>query len=181
MHKISDGILMMRTNERVCSTVYVLEHEGKRLIIDSGDGKLAFNFTPEICILTHGHYDHAKGVKPEWKNVFLHPADFSKKPYITVPPNAKKLDFATLSFGPFQLEMIHTPGHTDGSICILEKKSGLLFSGDTKFAQGDYGRTDLEGSEEEMQKSLARIDKLGWKLLCPAHGYLEQREDGKLI
>jgi hydroxyacylglutathione hydrolase len=181
MQKIHENIFMVRTDERVCSNVYILQDGERRLLIDSGDGMLKFDFDPEICILTHGHYDHTKGVRQGWKKVLLHEADFSAKPFIFVPQNAKKLSIASLSFGPFDLKFHHTPGHTDGSICILEKKSSLLFSGDTKFSQGGFGRTDLGGSDEEMRRSLAKIDSLDWKLLCPGHGMLEQREDGRLI
>ena len=167
---------MLRTDERTCSTVYLIEEGGKRLLIDSGDGQVEFNFTPDICILTHGHYDHTRGVKPGWKEVLLHPAEFKfGGPYIEVPKNAGKNPMAHLKFGSHELEFLHTPGHTDGSICILDKMTGVLFSGDTKFARGSYGRTDLGGNDEEIVKSLGIIEKTPYKLLCPGHGQLEEK------
>jgi len=168
---------MLRTDGRTCGTVYMIEENGKKLLIDSGDGQVALDFAPDICILTHGHFDHTKGVKPEWKEVLLHHAEFSfGGPYLHIPKNARKNPMSPLSFGSHLLEFFHTPGHTDGSICILDKKTGVLFSGDTKFADGIYGRTDIGGSEEEMERSLALIDKIPYKLLCPGHGNLEEKK-----
>jgi len=166
---------MLRTEERTCSTVYMIEENGKRLLIDSGDGQVALDFAPDICILTHGHFDHTRGAKLDWKKVLLHPAEFRfGGPYIEIPKNAGKNPMSSMEFGSHMLEFFHTPGHTDGSICILDRKTGLLFSGDTKFARGSYGRTDLGGSDEEMEKSLALIGKIPYKLLCPGHGQIER-------
>ena len=168
--------LMLRTEGRTCGTIYLIEENGKRLLIDSGDGNAPIDFTPDICILTHGHFDHSSGVLPGWKNVLLHPAEFKfGGPYIKVPKNAQENPMAPLAFGSHLLEFFHTPGHTDGSICILDKKTGVLFSGDTKFADGIYGRTDIGGSDEEMDNSLALIEKIPYKLLCPGHGQLEEK------
>ena len=175
--KIAENTSMLRTDERTCSTVYVIEENGKRLMIDSGDGQLEFDFIPDVCILTHGHYDHTKGVKKDWKSVLLHKDEFAfGGPYIQIPKNTIENPMKLLVFGTHKLEFFHTPGHTDGSICILDKKTGLLFSGDTKFADGVWGRTDLGGSEEKMQESLRKIDAVDYKLLCPGHGDLEERQ-----
>ena len=175
--KIALHTSMLRTEERTCGTIYMIEEDGKRLLIDSGDGQVALGFTPDICILTHGHFDHSSGVKPDWKDVLLHPAEFRfAGPHIKIPKNAEKNPMAPLTFGSHTLEFFHTPGHTDGSICILDKKTGLLFSGDTKFADGIYGRTDIGGSDEEMAASLALIDNIPYKLLCPGHGETEEKK-----
>ena len=58
------------------------------------------------------------------------------------------------TIGPFTV--IHTPGHTDGSICLYSKKDSVLFSGDTLFRHS-YGRTDLGGSEAQIMQSLQRL------------------------
>jgi glyoxylase-like metal-dependent hydrolase (beta-lactamase superfamily II) len=92
--------------------------------------------------------------------------------------NAKKIEdeFKTLNFGDYELEVINTPGHTPGSICILEKKTKTLFSGDTLFDKGIYGRTDLGGSEIELKKSIKKLYELDWKILCPGHGQITKRK-----
>ncbi|MFA4983369.1 MAG: MBL fold metallo-hydrolase [Candidatus Micrarchaeia archaeon] len=175
--KIADGTFMLRTDERVCGTVYLIEEEGKRLIIDSGDGGLELGFVPDICILTHGHFDHSKGVDDGWKEVLLHPAEFDfAGPHLYIPKNARKNPMKPLAFGSHGLEFLHTPGHTDGSVCVFDRKTRALFSGDTKFADGGWGRTDLGGSDAEMKRSLGLIDGIGYSLLCPGHGGIEKRK-----
>lgn len=167
---------MLRADGRVCGTIYMIEENGKRLLIDSGDGQAALDFTPDICMLTHGHFDHTKGVKGDWGKVLLHPAEFKfGGPFIHIPKNARENPMKPARFGSHELEFFHTPGHTDGSICVLDKKTGLLFSGDTKFADGGCGRTDLGGSERKMGESLALIGKIPYKLLCPGHGALDEK------
>ncbi len=176
--KIADDTFMLRTDSHTCGTVYLIEENGRRLLIDSGDGKLPdFDFTPEICILTHGHFDHTKGVETGWPSVLLHPAEFEfGGDYIIIPENAKPNPMKPIAFGSHKLEFFHTPGHTDGSICIFDKKTGVLFSGDTKFANGVWGRTDIGGSDEQMQESLKMVEKIPYKLLCPGHGDTEEKK-----
>jgi len=176
--KIGKNTSMLRTDERVCGTIYLIEEGGKRLIIDSGDGDAEIGFAPDICILTHGHFDHTSGVEENWPCVLLHPAEAAfKGPYLKIPKNAAPNPMKPLTFGSHLLEFFHTPGHTRGSICILDRKTGILFSGDTAFAGGGYGRTDLGGNEKEMEESLGLISKINYKLLCPGHGDIEKREE----
>jgi len=175
--KIALHTSMLRAEERTCGTIYMVEENGKRLLIDAGDGQVHLDFMPDACLLTHGHFDHTRGVRQDWKKVLLHPAEFKfGGPYIEVPKNAEKNPMKALEFGSHALEFFHTPGHTKGSLCIFDRKTGLLFSGDTKFADDIYGRTDLGGSDEEMEKSLATIGKIPYKLLCPGHGQLEEKQ-----
>ncbi|VVB66129.1 Hydroxyacylglutathione hydrolase [Candidatus Gugararchaeum adminiculabundum] len=179
MQKLTENIQMIRTDERTCSNIYLLDNgKGEKLIIDSGDGGVQEldSLTPTYTFLTHSHHDHSGGVKPDWQNVYLHERDFVKLLFRIVPKNARAYDFKNFKWGTFNLEIYWTPGHTEGSICILEKNNGLLFSGDTKFADGDRGRTDLPGgNEEKIIDSLKFIDKLDYKLLCPGHGPTEQK------
>ncbi len=72
------------------------------------------------------------------------------------------------SFNNFQI--IKTPGHTSGSVCILYKN--ILFSGDTLFNKEQIGRTDLPTSEpSKLQESLKKISYLDFKILAPGHDY----------
>jgi glyoxylase-like metal-dependent hydrolase (beta-lactamase superfamily II) len=62
-----------------------------------------------------------------------------------------------LRIGDLVFDILHTPGHTEGSVCLYEERLGLLLSGDVLFA-GSYGRTDLPGgNDEQMVASLARL------------------------
>ena len=62
-----------------------------------------------------------------------------------------------LRIGQLTFDVLHTPGHTEGSVCLFEASHGLLLAGDVLFA-GSYGRTDLSGGDDEaMVASLARL------------------------
>jgi hydroxyacylglutathione hydrolase len=74
-----------------------------------------------------------------------------------------------IAFGEEKLNVIHTPGHTPGSICLLNER--VIFTGDTLFA-GGVGRTDfVGGSERDMKLSLERLKHLPENLVVyPGHG-----------
>jgi hydroxyacylglutathione hydrolase len=91
-----------------------------------------------------------------------------------IEPSIPAVDLAEgghIHLGEIDLHVLHTPGHTEGSVCLLETDSGLLLSGDTLF-EGSWGRTDLPGgSAEQMVESLGRLVSLpdGVRVL-PGHG-----------
>ena len=117
------------------------------------------NLKPKYIILTHGHLDHIGAVK-ELKEktkamVLIHELDkdmlvdekknlsfFVSANIRAVLPDRLLKDGDILELGELKLEIIHTPGHTEGSICI--KVGDSIFSGDTLF-YGSIGRTDLPG------------------------------------
>ena len=69
------------------------------------------------------------------------------------------------------LKVIKTPGHSPGSVCLWYEKEKILFSGDTLFAHG-YGRVDFPFSDAEaMEKSLAMVKKIPYKILAAGHDY----------
>jgi hydroxyacylglutathione hydrolase len=73
--------------------------------------------------------------------------------------------------GDAKLEVVHTPGHTAGSICLLDRGTGDLFSGDTVFANGGVGRWDLPtGDHGALVTSLERLLELRIRGLYPGHG-----------
>jgi glyoxylase-like metal-dependent hydrolase (beta-lactamase superfamily II) len=77
-----------------------------------------------------------------------------------------------LRIGDLVLDVMHTPGHTEGSVCLYEERHALVLSGDVLFA-GSYGRTDLPGgSDEAMVASLARLarDLPDGVRVLPGHG-----------
>jgi glyoxylase-like metal-dependent hydrolase (beta-lactamase superfamily II) len=89
-------------------------------------------------------------------------------------PSVPAIDLAegsVIRFGEITLEVLHTPGHTEGSVCLLGIEQRLLLSGDTLFA-GGWGRVDLPGgSPEAMVESLARLSRLDGDLaVMPGHG-----------
>ena len=123
-------------------------------------------------ISTHGHSDHTTG-NPQL-------ASFTRaKIAAHVSTHAQKdialSDGASLAIGQVQLRLLHTPGHTPDSICVLA--NGKLMTGDTLFV-GECGRTDLPGgSSEQMYSSLfEKISKLGDDIeIYPGHDYGSKR------
>jgi len=72
--------------------------------------------------------------------------------------------------GEHKLEVIHTPGHTSGSISLLDKENDTLFSGDTWFNNG-VGRTDLpSGSYGKLKESFLKLRDINVTHICPGHG-----------
>ncbi len=92
-----------------------------------------------------------------------------------IPPCVPAIELAeggSIRFGDVNLTVLHTPGHTEGSVCLLAQDHGILFSGDTLFP-GGWGRVDLPGGDPEaMVASLARLAALPDDRLrvLPGHG-----------
>ena len=106
-----------------------------------------------------------------------------KCPKVSVDWKLKDGDLVDL--GGLVLEVIHTPGHTQGCVCFYEPISKSLFSGDTVFADG-VGRTDFAGgSLGDLKKSVERLIVLhkerGVGTVYPGHGPLFRGEDLKGI
>ena len=131
---------------------------------------------PEAILLTHGHFDHVGAVREIAADtgckVYLCAEDLSLPPQLT----AGKLYYTDtygegtkLHLAGLEMTVLHTPGHTPGSVCL--RTEGALFSGDTLFA-GSCGRTDLPGgSWEQMTASLKRLAAIPENLwVLPGHG-----------
>lgn len=168
---------------------YLVYFKNKGLVIDPGgmlDELLNFIEKQKINIdfifNTHYHTDHTFAnqlLKEKTKaKIMIHEAE---KEYISFNPDKFLKEGESLSFGKEKLEILHTPGHTKGSICILD--SNFIFSGDTLFKDG-IGRTDLMGgSEKDMKESLSKISKRVKKgmIVYPGHGKVFCIEDTNLL
>lgn len=128
----------------------------------------------QAILLTHGHFDHVGAVgglqEATGCKVYIHPADLELPGYLTQGeiPATDHYD-ENLCIAGLEMKVLHTPGHTPGSVCLICED--VIFSGDTLFALS-CGRTDLPGgSYPEIQKSLKRIADLpGDYRVLPGHG-----------
>ena len=136
----------------------------------------ALGLTPDAILLTHGHFDHVGAVKElaaeTQCDVYIHPEDLSMPPMMTAGPLYYTKTYAEgsqLKLAGLEITVLHTPGHTPGSVCLLAETA--IFSGDTLF-QGSCGRTDLPGGDwATIVKSLKRLAALeGNFWVFPGHG-----------
>ncbi len=159
--KIFEDLYMIKGHD-YCSNIYLLDDGEAKILIDSGNGEVDININVDYCFLTHGHMDHTSGSIAF--NAYLRKEDFlSVFPYF-VPKNVKPLETNELKISSFDLEFIHTPGHTKGSVCVFERNRKILFTGDTLFSDGWVGRTDLPGGnykmlEESIKKLFEKFEK----------------------
>jgi hydroxyacylglutathione hydrolase len=122
-------------------------------------------------LITHGHHDHTGGVR-ELKpitgaQVCIHPLDAGGLP---MAPDRELSEGKKIPVGTFELEVIHTPGHSPGGVCF--HAPGVVFSGDTLFA-GSIGRTDFRGGDHKklIQGVVRKIFPLGDGVrVYPGHG-----------
>ncbi len=121
-------------------------------------------------------HDSARGAE-----IAAHPADWHRltdpKPLFApfpIPPCVPAAELAeggVIRFGGVRLDVLHTPGHTEGSVCLVSHEAGIIFTGDTLFAAG-WGRVDLPGGDPAaMADSLRRLATLPDALrVQPGHG-----------
>jgi len=126
-------------------------------------------------ILTHHHFDHidaAAAIKARTGAAIL--AHKACEPFLrgSVRIDVPAVDGAEAAWqGNGRIEILHTPGHSPGGICLIVADTWLI-TGDTLFI-GNCGRTDLEGGDAKvLYKSLGRLKRLSDKLIvCPGHDY----------
>lgn len=169
------------------------------ILVDTGTGVYNFSTFQWIAkyaslekvdriILTHCHFDHVGGapeiVRRTGAKVFIHEEDadpvsngdgwgtLSNMFGVTTEALGVETlaDGDRFSSGIHGFEVIHTPGHTIGSICLFEKASGTLISGDTAFV-GGVGRWDFPtGDFDSLLTSIKKLFELSPESIYPGHG-----------
>jgi hydroxyacylglutathione hydrolase len=142
----------------------------------------------KVIVLTHAHMDHT-GALAEVKEatdaeVAMHADDApllrGSNPMMRMPGSSKEppapdillKDGDVIDIGDLHFNILHTPGHSPGGICLLEKDNEIVFTGDTLF-QFSIGRTDFPGGSHEglvqniKDKLMILPDKT---TVCPGHG-----------
>ncbi len=189
MERLARVVGPARTN------VHVLADERTReaIAIDTAIPSLAWiadelatrGWTLKLIVSTHGHWDHigdnAALAAHSGAPVAVHPLDAPRLTHpqplfapFEIPPSVPAVELAEggeVRFGSLRLTVLHTPGHTEGSVCLWSAEDGVLLSGDTLFA-GGWGRVDLPGgSAEQMVESLARLRSFDDPVrVLPGHG-----------
>jgi len=160
----------------LATNCYLLETDGTTVLIDPAVyddrlGEFLAGRNVDLVINTHGHFDHVGGdwaLKKAGAKLLIHRADlrYVDEFYPGHPGFDRYIDDGDEIAG---LRVIHTPGHSPGSIVLIG--DGIMFSGDLLFA-GSIGRTDFPGgSMSEMRRSLRRILSLGRDFVVyPGHG-----------
>ena len=136
----------------------------------------------EYILLTHGHFDHTTAVRPLLEKypdvpVYIHEKDVTDQPpkhmdmmFSRLPEHNQRYykEGDTLTLGSLTIRVMETPGHTQGSVCLLG--GDVMFSGDTLF-RGSCGRTDFQGGDSAaMMASLRKLGQLpGNPQVLPGH------------
>lgn len=179
------------------SNCYLIEVSGEALIVDPSAAASAIlrrlredGCTPVGILLTHGHFDHIMSIdtlrqaEPDLK-VYIHEADapmlpdgqkngftfFFRQDRSWGEADVLLTDGQEIRVGAITLRVVHTPGHSPGSVCYLCESEGIMLTGDTLFAD-NIGRCDLwGGSYSVIRQSLKRLrDFDGSLTIYPGHG-----------
>jgi hydroxyacylglutathione hydrolase len=177
--------------------VYILYEDGsdKGVVVDVAQGARQLlarirelDLHLDLIVNTHGHTDHTVEDdllrKSSGAKLAIHELDAYRLALndeaseqleierIPIEPDIQLIDGSEINIGPtVAFKVIHTPGHTEGSICLYSERLGQLFSGDTLFA-GGYGRLDGMGADPTaMVESLTKLMALpGSTDVYPGHG-----------
>jgi hydroxyacylglutathione hydrolase len=157
------------------------------ILIDAGVppmGIKPFKDQIKTIVLTHCHFDHTARVK-EIAHMCKAKVAIHKNDSTGLIDDLKSLSMHFGSRSPGivpdvvlgegdiigELTVLHTPGHTPGSICLWSERDHILISGDTVFSDGCFGRYDFPGgSRMELARSLDRLALLDVEGLYPGHG-----------
>ncbi len=206
--RIQNGVYWYKEKGLLDANTYVIKNEitvlidpglenylGLRLEEMQEDGISAKDI--DLIVITHLHPDHCDATaalkEVSGAKVALHPSQLEYLDtmaedalrFLGVEAKTKKFDVdfvfdERLSLGNTELKILHTPGHSPGSICFYASDKKILICGDLVFDKS-VGRTDLPfGNKEELKSSINTVSALDTELLLPGHGaIIEGRSDVK--
>ena len=205
--ELATGIYQIR-GEKPVGHVYLIKGDSKNVLIDTGVAatfpilerrlaELGLHVTDvNLIILTHEHVDHigataffhrtavvaahrlaANKLELQDEFVTLLKRDQASKPFWV---DVWLEDGCMIDLGNYELQVIHTPGHTSGCICLYEPRAGLLFTGDTVFAGGTLSEIAVGGNVSDYVNSVRRLSNLKVKQIYPGHGRVSSTPDEDL-
>jgi hydroxyacylglutathione hydrolase len=194
--------------EKPGSHVYLIKGDTKNVLIDTGMAagfsalksrltKLGLRVKDiNLIILTHEHYDHigataffhrtavvaahrlaANKVELQDEFVTFLSRDEAYRPFWV---DIWLEDGSIIDLGNYELQVVHTPGHTSGCVCLYEPREGLLFTGDTVFAGGTLSEIAVGGNVSDYVNSVRRLSNLKVKQFFPGHGKVSSMPDEDL-
>jgi glyoxylase-like metal-dependent hydrolase (beta-lactamase superfamily II) len=194
LKRIGSNIILFQLSE-VDSNIYLINGD---TVVDAGTGfnfpllkqmfKASKNDFEKVSqvINTHSHFDHIGGDGYFYNaTISVHErgaevlekadiekscADFYDGKLMPRKVAVRLKDGDVIKAGGMELQVIHTPGHTDDSICLFDKKSGIMFTGDTIFADGLGSAKFINSDAGLLKKSLEKISKLNVVQYLPGHG-----------
>lgn len=179
-------------------TVYANSFVYENVLIDAGVLPMAvepYAAAIDTIVITHTHYDHIARLRdraalrgcshlcPRGGRARPHrrrpePLDALWGPFAGIAPDVLLHDGDRVG----DLRVVHTPGHTPGGICLYSEAERLLFSGDTVFTGGSFGRYDFPGGDRTaLAASIERLAALEVEGLYPGHGEPVLRGGGRHI
>lgn len=183
VEKIIENVFLFEGKREGSFTYYI--DDDKKILIDAG----VFVKKPiDIIVITHCHFDHILflnelkkinsckvvcGIKEKEAIEKINEkvlALYSEKKIMPTKIDKTVKEGDVIKSGKFKLKVLETPGHTNGSISLLDEKRRILFSGDAWFGGDSIGRwTFPSGSFSESKRTLEKLKKINPSIMCPGH------------